>query len=77
VPAGLARLEGVHNLQVEGTRLSFDVDDDAVTSALAILSTTNVHSLLSAPPSLEDLFLRHYGDELAPVDPRRASVTAR
>jgi len=26
-----------------------------------------VQGLTVAPPSLEDLFLRHYGDELAPV----------
>ena len=31
------------------------------------LGTLGVRSLTAAPPSLEELFLRHYGDELAAV----------
>ncbi len=73
VPEGLRDLPGVHDLRVDGTRLLFDVDDDAVTPALRVLATTGVHSLVSAPPSLEELFLRQYGDDLAPA-PRRAET---
>jgi ABC-2 type transport system ATP-binding protein len=77
VPRALAEVPGVHAVQEDGDRLSFDVDDDAVTAALAVLATTDVHSLVSAPPSLEELFLRHYGDDLAPETPRRAVAAAR
>ena len=75
VPAGLRELPGVHDLRTDRSRVTFDVDDDAVTEALAVLATTRVHSLVSAPPSLEELFLRQYGDELQPA-PRRAETVA-
>jgi ABC-2 type transport system ATP-binding protein len=77
VPGALTGLEGVHDVRHERSRLYFDVDDDAMTAALAVLSTTTVHGLVSAPPSLEDLFLRHYGDEPVTQRPRRAAVVAR
>jgi ABC-2 type transport system ATP-binding protein len=43
----------------------FDVDTDQLDAVLRHLTTFGVRSLRSAPPTLEELFLRHYGDELA------------
>ena len=77
VPAGLRELPGVHDLRTDRSRVSFDVDDDAVTEALTVLATTRVHSLVSAPPSLEELFLRQYGDELQPTHRRAETVASR
>ena len=57
---GLAGLAGVHDLTREGGRVSFDVDADALEPALRSLATAGVRSLVSQPPSLEELFLRHY-----------------
>jgi ABC-2 type transport system ATP-binding protein len=34
---------------------------------LAALNKHTVHSLTVTPPSLEELFLRHYGDRPAPL----------
>jgi ABC-2 type transport system ATP-binding protein len=62
---GLADLPGVHGLRATGHRVSFDVDGDSLESALRQLTDAGVRSLSSAPPTLEELFLRQYGDELA------------
>ena len=66
-PAPLTRLEGVHDLVAEHGRLRFDIDDRALHDVLPVLTTMGVAGLTITPPSLEDLFLRHYGDELDPV----------
>jgi ABC-2 type transport system ATP-binding protein len=62
-PVELADLPGVHNLVVEGDRARFDVDNDALDGALARLSAAGVRSLHCQPPTLEELFLRHYRTE--------------
>lgn len=62
---GLAELPGIHSLEVDGTRVRFDVDTLHLADAVRRLGELGVHSLVSHPPTLEELFLRHYGDELA------------
>jgi len=57
---GLARLPGVHNLTVEGAHAWFSVDADAINRVMQYLVQFDVRALTSAPPTLEDLFLRHY-----------------
>jgi ABC-2 type transport system ATP-binding protein len=64
-PGGLDRLPGVHGLQVDNHRARFDVDTDHLDEAMRALSDLGLRSLTSQPPTLEELFLRHYGDELA------------
>ncbi|MGY5764603.1 ATP-binding cassette domain-containing protein [Brachybacterium sp. DNPG3] len=59
--AALRALPGVHGLVVDGTRLRFDIDDDAVPQVLPVLLGIGATGLSIAPPSLEELFLRHYG----------------
>ena len=56
----LAGLAGVHGLRTDHGRVLFDVDADALEPALATLVKVGVKSLVSAPPSLEELFLRQY-----------------
>ncbi|MGY1774275.1 ATP-binding cassette domain-containing protein [Geodermatophilus sp. SYSU D00804] len=63
--SGLAALPGVHDLRHEDGRVRFDVDTDALDGTLRYLTTLGVVALTSTPPTLEELFLRHYGDELA------------
>ncbi|MGB2570354.1 ATP-binding cassette domain-containing protein [Micromonospora citrea] len=60
-PDGLADLPGVHDVRVEGARVRFDVDNPALDAALRRLTEIGVRSLVSQPPTLEELFLRHYG----------------
>jgi ABC-2 type transport system ATP-binding protein len=62
-PAGLAELPGVHNLTVDGTRVRCEVDNLSLDSVLRHLTAAGVRSLVCQPPTLEELFLRHYRDE--------------
>jgi ABC-2 type transport system ATP-binding protein len=61
----LSALAGVHNVITEDGRVRFDVDSDALDAAIAAVSRAGVRALTSHPPTLEELMLRHYGDELA------------
>ncbi len=67
-PTGLDALEGVHDVAVEGNRASFEVDTPKLGAALAQLGQFDIQSLTSQPPTLEELFLRHYGDEIEVVE---------
>jgi polyether ionophore transport system ATP-binding protein len=59
-PNGLAALPGVHGLDVVGTRVRCQVDTAQLGGVLAELTRIGVRSLVSQPPTLEELFLRHY-----------------
>ncbi len=61
-PEGLAGLPGVHGLEITGNRVSGQVDNDALGELLRRLAAAGVRSLVSQPPTLEELFLRHYVD---------------
>ncbi|MFG1867609.1 ABC transporter ATP-binding protein [Micromonospora arborensis] len=62
---GLGQLAGVHDLRVDGHRVRFDVENAALDAALRRLTEIGVRSLVSQPPTLEELFLRHYQAESA------------
>jgi ABC-2 type transport system ATP-binding protein len=64
-PNGLSSLEDVHDLRVEGNRVRFDVETPSLDKALRQLTEVGVRSLTSQPPTLEELFLRHYTTEAA------------
>ncbi|WP_433273148.1 ATP-binding cassette domain-containing protein [Actinosynnema sp. CS-041913] len=66
-PNGLAALPGVHDLKVEGQRVRFEVDTDHLEAALRALVSSGVRALTSQPPTLEELFLRHYEAPVAAV----------
>jgi ABC-2 type transport system ATP-binding protein len=57
---GLAALPGVHDLRAGNGHVRFDVDTAALEPALRQLTAAGVRSLVSRPPTLEELFLRHY-----------------
>jgi ABC-2 type transport system ATP-binding protein len=57
---GLAGLAGVHDLRADGDRVVFDVDSDQLDEALQMLVKVGVRSMVSQPPTLEELFLRQY-----------------
>lgn len=66
---GLTDLAGMHDVRVEGTRFSCEVDSAHLDDVLRSLGRIGVRSLLSRPPTLEELFLRHYEEPLATTDP--------
>ena len=70
--AGLADLDGIHDLEIDGATVRFEVDTDHLDPAVRRLGELGVRSLVSHPPTLEELFLGHYGDELA-QEPERAA----
>lgn len=59
-PRGLAELPGVHDVQLDGTMVRCRVDATAMNAVLRHLTDCEVRSLVSQPPTLEELFLRHY-----------------
>ncbi|MGW0837405.1 ABC transporter ATP-binding protein [Streptomyces prunicolor] len=65
-PNGLASIPGVHDLAVQqiqnsqGHRVRLQVEADQLNAVLRSLSESGVRSLTSKPPTLEELFLRHY-----------------
>jgi|RhiMethySRZTD1v2_1073278.scaffolds.fasta_scaffold68834_3 ABC-2 type transport system ATP-binding protein len=67
---GLADLPGVHDLRAEGTRARFDVDTAQLDAVVRRLVDAGIRTLTSQPPTLEELFLRHYGDEIAHLEGR-------
>ncbi|MEV8451412.1 ABC transporter ATP-binding protein [Streptomyces sp. NPDC052095] len=75
-PDGLAGLPGVHDLDVQGHRVTLQVDTDKLDAVLRALTASGVRTLASTPPTLEQLFLRHYAADV-PGDTAPEGVTAR
>ena len=67
-PDGLAGLAGVHNLHVQERTARFDVDAAHFGEALRRLGELDILSLTSHPPTLEELFLRQYGEPVTASD---------
>ena len=67
VPEGLRELPGVHDLVIEGHRVSAQVDGDGLRALMQALTAGGLISLRCEPPSLEELFLRHYGTTSDPA----------
>ncbi|HPE12730.1 MAG: ABC transporter ATP-binding protein [Actinobacteria bacterium] len=65
---GLDALAGVHGIRTEDQRLHFEVDGDNLEAVITHLGGFGVRSLVSQPPTLEELFLREYGDDVVPDD---------
>ena len=62
--ARIAAIPNVHDRAVENGRVRFSVDTAQVGSVLATLTDLPLAGLRVAPPTLEELFLRHYGDRV-------------
>ncbi len=64
-PVSLDGVPGVHDLAAAGAHLRCEVDHDALNDVLARLTAAGVRSLVCRPPTLEELFLRHYAPPAA------------
>ncbi len=60
--SALERIPGVHDVVTNPDGIQFDVDPEHLDAVLRELADLGVTGLGVAPPSLETLFLRHYGD---------------
>jgi ABC-2 type transport system ATP-binding protein len=67
----LTAMRGVHQPQFDDGRVTFDVDSDDLDEVIAALSRLGLRSLTAHPPTLEELFLRHYGEEIQVEPPTR------
>jgi polyether ionophore transport system ATP-binding protein len=79
--SGLADLTGVHDLVVDpgkegGSRVRCEVDSDHLEDVLRLLVAVGVKTLTSQPPTLEELFLRHYEKDPADTGARLGAATA-
>ena len=63
---------GVHSLRVEGGFLRFEVENDVIGPITSHLATFGIRSLVSQPPTLEELFLRQYGEDAVSAEPDAA-----
>jgi ABC-2 type transport system ATP-binding protein len=66
-PAPVARLPGVHELEIHDHRVRLEVDSDLMSEFISALAPLGVRSLVSHPPTLEELFIRHYEGDGAPL----------
>ncbi|MVU81881.1 ATP-binding cassette domain-containing protein [Nocardia sp. ET3-3] len=81
-PGDLSRIPGVEDVSVDGRTLHCQVDSEHLGELIRVLGDAGVRSLVSQPPTLEELFLRHYsldggspaGDGAAQA-PRREKVS--
>ncbi|WP_060804424.1 ABC transporter ATP-binding protein [Staphylococcus simulans] len=55
---------GVHDVTKQDETYQFQVDTDQTSTVIQYLSRFNIKKLESQPMTLEDLFLRHYGEQL-------------
>ncbi|RFA35843.1 ABC transporter ATP-binding protein [Virgibacillus dokdonensis] len=56
----LGKQIGVHEIEKEGVEVTFQVDTENLDQIIRYVSTFGITKLESAPPTLEDLFMRHY-----------------
>lgn len=67
---GLDRIPGIHDLEISSGRIRFAVDGEHLDAAVKHLGGFGLSALTSHPPTLEELMMRHYGDELATASNR-------
>jgi ABC-2 type transport system ATP-binding protein len=59
----LERCSGIHEVQRDGDEASFEVDADQLDAVVRNVADHGVITLTSNPPTLEQLFMHHYGDD--------------
>ena len=73
--ADIGSWPGVHGVAMAESSLRFQVDNHALDETMRQLSTFGIQSLVSTPPTLEELFLREYGDDVGASDDGHAGAT--
>ncbi|MCH4208799.1 ABC transporter ATP-binding protein [Bifidobacterium sp.] len=58
--ATLEPLEGVHDFMRKGASATFSLDDSAINDVLGHAAKLGITKFEAVPPTLEDLFMRHY-----------------
>jgi len=55
-------IEGIYDLLKLNEKWKFSVDTNAMVSVMQRLASMGIKSLVAEPPTLEELFIRHYGE---------------
>ena len=84
LPEGFEAFEGLHEVRVSepasgdggGVRLECTVDTEHLSALMVALGTQGIRSLTTRPPTLEELFLRHYSDPARELPGKESESTA-
>ena len=76
-PGNLHRIPGVADITINGSTLRCQVDSVGLGQLIRVLGDTGVRSLVSTPPTLEELFLRHFRGDGTPDEPIANMVKER
>ena len=69
----ISQMPGVHDLEQVDGQVSLEVDGDRTDELVRALAPLGVRSLVAHPPTLEQLLLRHYGDDPSASDDETGS----
>lgn len=72
----LEKIRGVHGVVKSGEAVSFQVDTEEMDMVMQQVSSFGIVRLESAPPTLEDLFLRHYGGTEQPDESKAGGASS-
>ncbi len=56
----LNKINGVYNIEGNNKAFSFEVEPDEISKVIKYISAFDITKFESAPPTLEELFMRHY-----------------
>jgi len=70
-PGRIDHLPGVSDISFDGRMLTARVESESLGAVIKALGDAGVRSLVSQPPTLEDLFLRHYDSGRARREPEQ------
>lgn len=68
---GLHEVPGIYDVVQDGRKCRFSADSHAMTEILRFLLPLGIKSLTVEPPRLEELFRRHYGDDISEKEAKR------
>lgn len=58
--AQMAQIDGVHDFRQKGSQVTFSADESLMSGILSEASRLGIQRFEAVPPTLEDLFMRHY-----------------
>ena len=73
-PADLSTIAGVTDVSFDGHTLHAQVDGASLAEVVKALGDAGVRSLVSQPPTLEELFLQHYDTSTDAIDPEKVTA---
>jgi ABC-2 type transport system ATP-binding protein len=69
---GLDKLQGVYDIQKENSHISFEVDTANLSPVMEFITKFGIRHLVCNPPTLEQLFMRYYGDAPPANNPEKS-----